>query len=360
MVKRDTIIIADDAEINREILKMIFEEQYKVIEAVDGADAIRVIEKHHHEVAVLFLDLIMPGKSGLDVMKYMNLHGYMQKIPIIMITGEATAETDMKAYEFGAADIIYKPFEPKVVMRRALNLIELYESRNNMEEKLIERTQELVRSKKMLEDRNKTLVNVLSSAVEFRSTESGEHVKRVQLFTGIMLKYLTTLYPEYSLSDEDKEMIVSASALHDLGKIAIPDDILLKPDRLTEDEFEVMKKHTVYGCEMLESINDGSDFYRYCYDICRHHHEKYDGKGYPDGLKGEEIPIWAQVVSIVDVYDALVSKRVYKTPFAVDEAVRMIHAGECGEFSPKIMDCFNMAKSEFFAITEKSEYTEYN
>lgn len=358
MDKRDTIIIADDAEINRGILRMIFEEQYNVLEAADGAEAIKLIEENHHQVAVLFLDLIMPNKNGLDVMKYMNLHGYMQRIPIVMITGEATAETDIKAYEYGAADIIYKPFEPRVVMRRTLNLIELYDNRNAIEEKLEQRTEELIKSKKMLEEQNKTLVNVLSSAVEFRSTESGEHVKRVQTFTGIMLNYLTVMYPEYEISDEEKEMIVNASALHDLGKIAIPDEILLKPGKLTEDEFDVMKKHTVYGCEMLESINDGSKFYHYCYDICRHHHEKYDGKGYPDRLKGEEIPIWAQIVSIVDVYDALVSKRIYKTPFAVEEAVRMIFAGECGVFSPKILDCFRLAKSEFFAITEKSEYTE--
>ena len=161
-------------------------------------------------------------------------------------------------------------------------------------------------------------------------------------------------FPEYGLTDETVNLITNASALHDIGKIAIPDSILLKPGRLTNDEFDEMKKHTIYGCELLENFKqDDNEFYRYCYDICRHHHERYDGKGYPDGLAGEDIPIWAQVVSIVDVYDALVSKRVYKAAYAVEEAVRMIKDNECGVFSPKILDCFDMAKVEFFRATEE-------
>ena len=209
-------------------------------------------------------------------------------------------------------------------------------------------------SREKLERSNEFLINALSSVVEFRSLESGEHIQRVKYFTKILLRYVKDEFPEYGLTDESVNLITNAAALHDLGKIAIPDSILLKPGKLTKDEFEEMKKHTVYGCELLENFKqEDNEFYQYCYDICRFHHERYDGNGYPDKLKGEEIPIWAQVVSIVDVYDALVSKRVYKAAYAVDEAVRMIKDDECGVFSPKILDCFDMAKVEFFRATEE-------
>jgi len=351
--EKRTILIADDAEINRGILKVIFEEQFNILEAADGEQTMQILDEHSEKIAMLFLDLIMPKKTGLQVMKYMREKGYTDTIPVIMITGEATAETDVKAYEYGASDIIYKPFNSRVVMRRTLNIMELFENRLNLERKLEERTQKLRDSQKKLESNNEFLVNALSSVVEFRSLESGEHIKRVKYFTRIILNYLLQYYPEYQLSKEQADLIVNASALHDLGKIAIPDNILLKPGKLTAEEFEEMKKHTIYGCSLLEKFKqEDNEFYRYCYDIVRYHHEKYDGKGYPDGLVGEDIPIWAQVVSIVDVFDALVSKRVYKIPYASDEAVRMIHDGECGAFSPKIMDCFDLARADLFNASE--------
>lgn len=352
-MEKNTILIADDAEINRDMLRLIFEEQYETIEAADGEQAIEIIEAQKENIALIFLDLIMPKKTGLDVLKYMTNTGLVKKIPVIMITGEATDETDEKAYEYGASDIIYKPFAPKVVMRRAKNLIELFLQRQDIEEQLKERTQALMESQKKLENRNDFLINALSSVVEFRSMESGEHVRRVRYFTKIMLNCLAEHYPQYGLTEEAIKLITSASALHDVGKIAIADSILLKPGKLTKDEFEEMKKHTIYGCEILENFKqEENEFYRYCYDICRYHHERYDGNGYPDHLAGDEIPIWAQVVSIVDVYDALVSTRVYKAAYAVDEATRMIKDGECGIFSPKILECFDLAKPEIFNATE--------
>lgn len=356
-LEKKTILIADDAEINRGILRLIFEEQFDILEAQDGEQAIELLEAQHDKIVLLFLDLMMPIKTGLDVIEYMRDQGYMDTIPVIMITGEATAETDVKAYEYGVSDIIYKPFEARVVMRRTINILELFENRLNMEKKLEERTKELIASREKLERSNEFLVNALSSVVEFRSLESGEHIKRVRYFTRIILNCLMKFYPEYGLTKDQIDLIVNASALHDIGKIAIPDSILLKPAKLTPAEFEEMKKHTIYGCNLLEHFKqDESDFYKYCYDICRHHHERYDGKGYPDGLEGENIPIWAQVVSIVDVYDALVSKRVYKTPYAADTAVSMIHNGECGTFSPKILDCFDRVKD---VIVESSELLSY-
>ena len=272
LTEKNMLLIVDDVDINRAILGDIFVEQYEITEAENGEEAIKELEAHKDEIALVFLDLQMPKKNGLDVLDFMNETGLINLIPVIMITGESTVDSDLK---------------------------------------------------------------------------------RVKTFTGILLYHLQKLYPEYELSDEQLKLIVNASALHDIGKIAIPDDILLKPGKLTRDEFEIMKTHTNKGCEILEMFKqEENEFYQYCYDICRYHHERYDGKGYPDQLSGEDIPIWAQVVSIIDVYDALVSKRVYKIPYAVEEAERMILTGECGTFSPKIIDCFEAAKLELFQLTE--------
>ena len=350
---KNTLLIVDDVDINREILKDIFEEQFTIYEAEDGEAAISLIDKYKEDIAIMFLDLQMPRKNGLEVLTYMNEQHLENQIPVIMITGESTVDSDVKAYELGVADIIYKPFSPAVVIRRTLNIIELYENRINLENKLEERSAQLRVSQKKLEMNNEFLINALSSVVEFRSLESGEHIKRVKTFTGVLLSHLKKLYPEYNITNEQVHLIVNASALHDLGKIAIPDEILLKPGKLTDEEFEFMKTHSAKGCEILEMFKqEENEFYQYCYDICRHHHERYDGRGYPDKLVGENIPIWAQIVSIVDVYDALVSKRVYKPSFSIEEAERMILAGECGTFSPKIIDCFESAKEELFELTQ--------
>ncbi len=359
--EKKTLLIADDAELNRILLRQIFEDDFNILEAEDGDQTIQILKEQSDKISLLFLDLVMPGKTGLEVLDFMDFQGYMETIPVIMITGEATAQTDEKAYEYGASDIIYKPFNARVIRRRTLNILELFENRFNLEKKLKKRTKELMESKEKLEKSNEFLVNALSSVVEFRSLESGEHIKRVKFFTRIFLTYLKKFYPEYDLSKEQIDLIVNASALHDIGKIAIPDSILLKPAKLTKDEFDEMKKHTIYGCEILERFKqEDSEFYRYCYDICRYHHERYDGNGYPDRKKGEEIPIWAQVVSIADVFDALISMRVYKTPYATDTAFQMILDGECGVFSPKIIDCFQMAKSVLFETSEKFSFADFN
>jgi putative two-component system response regulator len=245
-------------------------------------------------------------------------------------------------------------------MRRAKNIMELFEHRISIENELENRTKELVESQKKLEQNNEFLINALSSVVEFRSLESGEHINRVRYFTKLFLKYIMQFYPKYGITEKQAQLIVSASALHDIGKIAIPDSILLKPGRLTPAEFEEMKKHTIYGCEILDRFKqDDNEFFRYCYDICRYHHERYDGNGYPDKLKGNQIPIWAQIVSIVDVFDALISKRVYKQAYPVAEAEQMILGGECGVFSPELLDCFKLAKQELrHAIETEISYAD--
>lgn len=355
-MENNSILIADDAEINREMLRVIFEEQYDILEAEDGEQAIQILEEKHENISIILLDLLMPKKTGLDVLEYMKQSGLIHTIPVIMITGESTPVNDDKAYEYGVSDIIYKPYEERIVMRRTKNTIELFENRLHLEHKLEKRTRQLKKSQEQLEKNNEFLVNALSSVVEFRDLESGEHIQRVKTFTRILLNYLYDFYPEYGLTKEQIDLIVNASTLHDIGKIAVSDSVLLKPGRLTKEEFEEIKKHTTLGCELLEKFRQAdSEFYGYCYDICRYHHERYDGRGYPDQLKGDEIPIWAQVVGVADVYDALVSPRVYKMPYEMNEAFRMIMEGECGTFSPTMLRVLEMAKSDLFAMTVSDE-----
>ncbi len=349
----ETILIVDDAEINRDILRMIFEEQYIIIETGDGEEAIEYLKERGQDISLVLLDLMMPKKNGLEVLAFMRLSELKEQIPVMMITGESTVESDVKAYEYGADDIIYKPFEPKIVMRRVMNLIELYSQRRDMETKLYQRTIALRESQEKLAKNNEFLVNALGSVVEFRSLESGQHIQRVSGFTRILLQYVKSNFLKYKLLDEQIKMIASAAALHDVGKIGIPDAILNKPGKLTEQERKTMRRHTKYGCEILERFKQAdTEFYRYCYEICRWHHEKADGKGYPDGLTEAETPIWAQAVAVADCFDALVSKRVYKEAYAVSDAYSMILRGECGKFGDDIMYCFQLARYEFFNAVE--------
>ncbi len=345
------ILIVDDVEINRDILSVLFEDKYETITACDGEEAIQILEERSKDILLMFLDLVMPKKNGIEVLEYMSKKHLTDKIPVIVETAEATAESDLKSYEYGAADVIYKPYQKNIVLKRAENLIELYKNRNRMEEELEIRTQQLRESQEKLKQNNAFLLNALGSVVEFRSNESGEHINRVKKITKVVLQHMLERYPEYHLSKEQVSVISQAAALHDVGKIAIPDSILNKPGKLTNEEFEEMKKHSVYGCEILQKFKmDDNEFYNYCYEICRWHHEKYDGRGYPDGLTGDDIPIWAQVVAVADCFDALVSKRVYKDAYALDTAYDMINNGECGAFSEKVLDCFNRSKDELEAL----------
>lgn len=351
--KRQQILIVDDEEINRVILREIFQDEYEVLEAEDGKDAIYKIQSRHN-MALILLDVIMPVMDGFMVLEYMQEHSLIDRIPVILITSESVGESEGKAYSYGVADVMHKPFYPYIVKRRSKNIINLYQHKQYMEERLKEQEEEIRAQEKEIRKSNEFIINALSSVVEFRSAETGEHTRRIKYFTRVLLRYLVNYFPKYGLTRSQVDMIARASALHDIGKVGIPDAILLKPGRLTDDEFEIMKTHTTIGCEMLQkSCRDRtSEFYQYCYDICRHHHERWDGKGYPDHLAGDDIPISAQIVAIADVYDALVSPRVYKSAFASSTAFDMIMNGECGEFSPDILECFALAKEDFFNIVE--------
>ena len=335
---RQQILIVDDEEINRAILNEMFRHEYDMLEAANGQEAIDQIENNQNIVLIL-LDIVMPVLNGFKVLNYMQEHDLIDKIPVILITAESVRDSEDKAYAYGVADVMHKPFYPHIVKRRGKNIIELYQNKRNMELRLKEQEEAIRLQEKKIRQNNEFMIDALSSVVEFRSLETGEHIRRIKYFTRILSKYLMKYFPKYGLTPAMVDEIARASALHDIGKIGIPDAILLKPGRLTPEEYEIMKTHTTIGCDILEKFheNQTEDFYRYCYEICRYHHERWDGNGYPDHLVGDEIPISAQIVAVADVYDALVSPRVYKSVYANNEAFDMIMNGECGQFSPDIM-----------------------
>ena len=347
-MEEQQILIVDDEAVNREILKSMFEE-YDRLEAQNGEEAIQKIAGSHNLVLIL-LDISMPVMSGFDVLEYMHARKLLDRIPVILITGENVIDSEDQAYSYGAADVIHKPFYPHIVKKRSQNIIDLYQHKLELELRLKEQEIEIKEQEKRIRQNNEVMLESLSSLVEFRNVEIGEHTQRIKYFTKIMLEYMQEYCPKYGLSKEMIDEIVRACVLHDIGKIGIPDAILLKPGRLTEEEFEIMKTHTTIGCEILErSYRDkDSDFYRYSYDICRHHHERWDGSGYPDHLKGEELSVGVQVVSVADVLDALTSPRIYKQPVSREKAYDMILNGECGQFSPDVLKCLAVAKEDVF------------
>lgn len=364
MKMQDTILVVDDIELNRMILSEIFCDKYKIIEARNGVEALEVLEEHRESIAVILLDVIMPVMDGFEVLQILSKRHLLKKIPVILVTGDTSENTEKKGYDTGVSDIIIKPFDSHIVRRRVDNIIELYRHKNKLESLVQEQTQKLseqnavlVKQAVQLQEMNDHIIDAMSNIVEFRNMESGTHVKRIKKFTRCIAECIAQNYPEYNLDTEKIRLITQSSAMHDIGKIVIPDSILLKPGKLTREEFEVMKTHTVRGCELMRFIVDFQDaaFYRYSYDICRYHHERYDGRGYPDGLIGEEIPIAAQIVSLADVYDALVSDRVYKKAFDKDTAFHMIINGECGTFSPKILTCFKRCRPQFEHMADEGD-----
>lgn len=334
MGQEKTILIVDDVEINRAILAEIFKNDYTIMEAETGAEAIQVMNSGSAIAAVL-LDLLMPGIDGLGVLREMNRNGKIKNIPVFLITAADSEEMLLEGYNLGAIDVIRKPFMTHFLKCRIDNVVELYSHRNELAD-IVEKQVEKLNSI------NQSMVETLATVIEFRDCESGEHVKRIGKLTRELMQEVSDTYAQYHLPKKEIDKIVSSSVLHDVGKISIPDSILNKPGRLTNEEFEIMKQHTVKGCEILRNIPNLMDegVYNYSYDICRHHHERWDGRGYPDGLCGDDISIWAQVVSVADVYDALTSDRVYKKAYSHDTAVKMIFNNECGVFNPKVLNAF--------------------
>lgn len=350
------VLVVDDMEINREILTEILGEEYQVETAEDGRRALEIIQEKQEELAVVLLDLMMPEVDGFAVLEEMQEKGWIEKVPVLIISGETSVKAERKCFDYHISDFIRKPFDNALVKKRVRNVVNLYQYQHNLEDKVQEQTRTLREQNKLLQlqadklkKSNTNIIEILGTVVEYRDFESGEHINRVKGYTRILAERLAVEYPEYGLDQDKIDVIVSASALHDVGKIAIPDNILLKPGRLTDEEFACMKTHTTRGGEILQNIRNAWDdeYGKISYQICRHHHEKFDGRGYPDGLVGDDIPIAAQIVSIADVYDALVNERVYKDAFPKEEAFRMITEGECGKFNPKLLECFRIERKAF-------------
>ena len=336
MQQRQKILIADDSAMNRDLLATILEDEYDIVQAEDGVKAVDYLQKHAEEIALVLLDLVMPQMDGFEVLAYMNKERWIDYIPVIIISAEDSPAYIKRGYDLGVTDFIGKPFDVNMVRRRSANAILLGAKQRRMTSIVSNQIYEKEKSSKLM-------ISILSHIVEFRNGESGLHVLHIQVITDMLLRHLVQKENNpYTISPEEIGLISTASALHDIGKITIPDEILNKPGRLTAEEFTVMKGHSMAGANMLEQLpfeQKDEPLVKTAYEICRWHHERYDGGGYPDGLKGEEIPVSAQAVSLADVYDALTSERCYKAAYSHEKAIEMILAGQCGAFNPLLLEC---------------------
>lgn len=338
---KQQILIVDDSEMNREILTEMLQDDFRILEAENGEEALKMLKQYDTGISLMLLDIVMPVMNGFEVLAAMAREHWMDDIPVIMISSEGSEEYIRRAYEMGIADYIRRPFDAKIVYQRVFNTIKLYAKQR----RLISLVADQIYEK---EKNNRMMVGILSQIVEFRNGESGPHVLHIQTLTRLLLERLVQKTGQYRLSWSEQYMISMASALHDIGKIGIDEKILNKPGKLTKEEFDIMKTHTLIGATMLENLKmyQGEILLEVAYQICRWHHERYDGRGYPDGLKGEEIPVSAQVVALADVYDALVSRRVYKKSYSHEEAMKMILGGECGAFNPVLLQCLTEAQDK--------------
>ena len=338
---KETILIVDDSEMNRAILAEMLGENYSILEAEDGVQAVMILRQKHSEIDLVLLDIVMPEMDGYSVLEVMNQQQWIEEIPVVMVSASQEPDSIERAYDLGATDFITRPFDVNVVRRRVLNTLLLYAK----QKQLVSMVEAQLYEK---EQNNSVMVDILSHIVEFRNGESGLHVLHVRAITDFLLRKLKRQSDAYDLTEEQITLISTASALHDIGKIGIDEVVLNKPSKLTEGEFETMKTHAMIGAKMLDgmSLHQNNPMVKTAYEICRWHHERYDGCGYPDGLKGDEIPLSAQVVALADVYDALTSARVYKAPYRHATAVQMIMNGECGAFNPVLLECLKDSADE--------------
>ena len=343
MNEKPKILIADDSEINRALLKEILGDGYDYLEAEDGAAAVELM-RQRTDIALLLLDLMMPGMDGFDVLRVMKYHAWLDEIPVIVISATEDTANIERAYDLGVTDYIRRPFERIMVLRRVKNVLMLYAKQKRLTRLVTDQVYEK-------EHNSVLMISILSHVVEFRNSESGLHVLHIRTLTDLLLHQLAGKTDRYQLDESDISLISTASALHDLGKIVIPTEILNKPGRLTAEEYAMIKTHTVKGARILRDLSNtigggNEPLLQVAYAICRWHHERWDGGGYPDKLKGDAIPIAAQVVALADVYDALTSDRCYKPAYDHDTALRMILNGECGAFNPLLLECLQEIGAE--------------
>lgn len=333
--EKPSILIVDDSEMNRIILNEMLKDEYLVLEADNGRTALDMVDRYGDELSLVLLDIIMPGMNGFEVLGELSRRTVIDNLPVVMISSEDADDVVLRAYELGASDYISRPFDARVVHRRVSNTIRLYAKQRRLTSLLTQQYNERVKNSRIL-------IDIMAGVMELRNGESGLHVTHIEKLTELLLGCLVHRSDQFPLDNEQRSAIAMASALHDIGKMAIDDAILNKPGRLTTEEFEIMKTHTTLGADMLLELgrqHAGNPLLEYAYQIARWHHERWDGKGYPDGLKGDDIPIAAQVVSVADVYDALTSVRVYKDAIPHQEAIQMILDGKCGAFNPLLLDC---------------------
>ena len=333
--EKPSILIVDDSEMNRVILNEMLKDEYRVLEADNGRAALDMVDRYGDELSLVLLDIVMPGMNGFEVLGELSRRTVADSLPIIMISSEDSDDVVLRAYELGASDYINRPFDARVVRRRVSNTIRLYAKQRRLTSLLSQQYNARVKNSRML-------IDIMAGVMELRNGESGLHVTHIEKLTELLLGCLVHRSDQFPLDNEQRSTIAMASALHDIGKMSFDDAILNKPGRLTAEEFEIMKTHTTLGADMLLELgrqHTGNPLLEYAYQIARWHHERWDGKGYPDGLKGDAIPIAAQVVSVADVYDALTSVRVYKDAIPHQEAIQMILDGKCGQFNPLLLDC---------------------
>lgn len=355
---RNTILVVDDSEFNRTFLKKTLMNDYEILEAADGKEAMAIIDEKLDSLCGVLLDINMPVMSGEEVLEKLQKDKYLVTFPILLITGEQSIETIERCFDYGASDFIRKPFEAPLIKKRLKKLVTLYAQKNEFKERLDRQSATLRNQFKLLQSQaeqlknnNENILAAVGTIAEYRNMESSSHIENVKEYTRIITTHAKNEFPEYKLTDDLVRVIASASALHDVGKIVIPDSVLLKPAKLTAEEFELMCSHPLRGFDIIESITGAWDeeYGKYSKEIARSHHERYDGRGYPEGLVGEEIPVSAQIVGIADCFDAMLTDKVYKAAVSFEEAFPMILDGQCGTFSPKLMECFRNAKDELYA-----------
>lgn len=347
---KQKVLIVDDSEYNRDMLSEILGDKYCILQAENGAEALSALEKEGVNISVVLLDLNMPVMDGFEVLEIMKEKGWTDAISVLIISAENDPDKMRTAFDLGVRDFISRPFDYIIVRHRVLNALMLSAKNRRLED--------MVRDQIFKKERDSRLmINILSHIVEFRNGESGAHVLHVQTYTVILLRQLIHITEKYNIFESDISLIKKAAALHDIGKISIPDHILNKPGRFTDEEYEIMKSHSSTGASMLKNLPhyQNEPLVKVAYEICRWHHERYDGRGYPDGIKGDEIPISAQIVALADVYDALTSERVYKPAFSHEKAMEMILNGECGCFNPILLECLKQSSDAISRVKENDD-----
>lgn len=354
--ERQKILIVDDSKFNQELLMEILGENYQYILANDGVEAISILQKDW-TIDLMFLDINMPKMNGFEVLEYMNKYQWIDEFPVIVISAEEETSIIEKAYSLGVAEYIQRPFDAFIIKRRVMNTLVLYANQKKLTNVVVNQVYEK-------EENNKIMISILSNVVGTYNKESREHILHIRIATQMLLRSFVEKTDAYPLTESDITLIATASSLHDIGKVGISKEVLNKPTKLTDEEYEIMKTHTLIGAKMIQSMEypDDNPLVKTAYEICRWHHERFDGKGYPDGLVGNAIPISAQVVSIADAFDALISSRVYKKAYDYRTAIQMILDGKCGCFNPLLLECLKEMGADIYLAfkAQKADYNDYH